>query len=212
MGSTFITAVTAASAVCAGVAGGVYFAFATIVVPALRALPAVEAVTAMQRLNISAVRLPFMVVFFGGAAASAAVIIAEVASGTATPAAVNRMAGAGFALASFGITIVRNVPLNNALSRLPLTGRTSKRNGLLLTMLGASQTMGADQPQLSRQSFSSIRWHWRHDQRAVGAWRQPPPGVRRHRRGVRILRPLFQDVVRAGCFQGAHPLPVRPPP
>ena len=119
MGSTFITAVTAASAVCAGVAGGVYFAFATIVVPALRALPAVEAVTAMQRLNISAVRLPFMVVFFGGAAASAAVIIAEVASGTATPAAVNRMAGAGFALASFGITIVRNVPLNNALSRLP---------------------------------------------------------------------------------------------
>ncbi|WP_411732046.1 DUF1772 domain-containing protein [Paeniglutamicibacter sp.] len=118
MSSTFITAVTATSAVCAGVAGGVYFAFSAIVMPALRALPAGQGVPAMQRINTSAVRLPFMAVFLGGAAASVALVIAELTSDAAAPGAANRFAGAGLALAAFGITIVRNVPLNNELARI----------------------------------------------------------------------------------------------
>ncbi|MFL4475223.1 DUF1772 domain-containing protein [Paeniglutamicibacter sp. MACA_103] len=118
MSGTLVTAAAATSAVCAGVAGGVYFAFSAIVTPALRALPADQAVEAMQRINTSALRLPFMAVFFGGAAASAAVVVAELASDGASPGAANRMAGAALALAAFGITIVRNVPLNNELARI----------------------------------------------------------------------------------------------
>lgn len=118
MSGTLVTAVTATSAICAGVAGGVYFAFSAMVMPALRALPASQSVSAMQRININAVRLPFMVVFFGGAAAAVAVVITELASGAATPAAPSRIIGAGLALAAFGITIVRNVPLNNTLARI----------------------------------------------------------------------------------------------
>lgn len=117
MSGTLITAVTATSAVCAGVAGGVYFAFSAIVMPALRALPADHCIAAMRRINTSAVRLPFMAVFFGGAAASVALVVTELVSDASAPGAANRMAGAGLALAAFGITIVRNVPLNNELAR-----------------------------------------------------------------------------------------------
>ena len=115
MSNTLITTVTATSAVCTGVAGGVYFAFSAIVMPALRALPASQRVPAMQRINSSAVRLPFMLVFFGGAAASVALIIAELTSDAAAP---SRTAGAGLALVAFGITIVCNVPLNNTLAQI----------------------------------------------------------------------------------------------
>ncbi|MCB5275404.1 hypothetical protein BJG92_02952 [Arthrobacter sp. SO5] len=122
MSGTLITAVTATSAVCAGVAGGVYFAFSALLLPALRALPAIQAVPAMQRININAVRLPLMVVFFGGATAALAVVITELASGAATPAAPNRIVGAELALAAFGITIVRNVPLNDTLAQITPDG------------------------------------------------------------------------------------------
>jgi uncharacterized membrane protein len=55
------TALTAAAAVGAGTAGGVYLAFSAMVSPALRARPAAEAVATMQRINEQAVRAPFMV-------------------------------------------------------------------------------------------------------------------------------------------------------
>lgn len=118
MSNTFVVALTATSTVCAGVAGGVYFAFSAIVMPALRALPAGQGVSAMQRINTSAVRLPFMAVFFGGAAAAAALAIAELTSDVAAPGTAHRIAGAALALAAFGITIVRNVPLNRELARI----------------------------------------------------------------------------------------------
>lgn len=115
MSGTLLNAVVATAAVCAGVSGGVYFAFSAIVMPALRSLPANQAVPAMQSINNNAVRLPFMAVFFGGAAASAAVIATELISSSTSPPETFRIAGAGLAIAAFGITIVRNVPLNNAL-------------------------------------------------------------------------------------------------
>ncbi len=72
----------------------------------------------MQRININAVRPPFMIVFFGGAAASAALAIMELASGTIDIPSIARISGAVLALTSFGITIMGNVPLNNALAAM----------------------------------------------------------------------------------------------
>ena len=119
MTGTIITAVITTSAVCTGVAGGVYFAFSAMVMPALRSLPASRAVPAMQHINRSAVRLPFMVVFFGGALASLATLIMELTSGAGAPTSPSRIVGSGLALAAFGVTIVRNIPLNNALALIP---------------------------------------------------------------------------------------------
>lgn len=118
MTSTLISAVTITSAVGAGITGGVYFAFWAIVVPTLRTLPAADAIAAMQRINVNAVRLPFMTVFFAGAAASVVVVVSEAATGDTALEAPNRMVGAALAIASFGITVARNVPLNNALARV----------------------------------------------------------------------------------------------
>ncbi|TFD65858.1 DUF1772 domain-containing protein [Cryobacterium sp. Hh38] len=106
-------ALTIAAALGAGLTGGVYLAFSFLVLPAFRTLPAAPAVSAMQRINVSAVRAPFMTVFFGGAAASVAVIVVQLTSNV--PAGPTRILGAVLALAAVVITVVRNVPLNNAL-------------------------------------------------------------------------------------------------
>ncbi|WP_167138500.1 anthrone oxygenase family protein [Diaminobutyricimonas sp. TR449] len=114
--SAIETAVTAAAAVGAGAAGGVYLAFSAMVSPALRARPSADAVASMQRINEHAVRAPFMTVFFGGAAAASAVLVTELVTGQAAenPA---RTIGSALALASFVTTVVANVPRNNALAR-----------------------------------------------------------------------------------------------
>lgn len=88
----FLDAVaTTTAAVCAGAAGGVYVAFSAMVIPALNARPAGEAVTAMQRINVLAVRPPFMVLFFGGAVASVVVVAT---AGASEPHSLMRLAGA----------------------------------------------------------------------------------------------------------------------
>ena len=109
-------AVTIAAGVSAGLTGGVYLAFAAIVIPALRKLSVGEAISAMQSINTSAVRFPFMIVFFGGALAAVAVIGSEIASGAIAQERPLRTIGAALALVSVGITVVRNVPLNTALA------------------------------------------------------------------------------------------------
>lgn len=112
-----MTALAVAAAITAGLAGGVYLTFTIMVLPALRSLPASEAIRTMRAINVSAVRLPFMSIFFGGAIAAAAVIISELASGSAAQFGPLRIAGAALALSAFIITIVRNVPLNNSLAQ-----------------------------------------------------------------------------------------------
>jgi uncharacterized membrane protein len=63
-----------------------------------------------------AVHPPFMALFFGGALAS---VIAGTTAGTSEAHGLLRLTGAALSLASFGVTIAVNVPLNNALARVP---------------------------------------------------------------------------------------------
>lgn len=106
---------TTTAAVCAGAAGGVYVAFSAMVIPALNGRAEPEAIAAMQRINVFAVRPPFMVIFFGGAVGS---VVAGLTAGTTDVQGLVRVAGAVLALASFGVTIAVNVPLNNRLARV----------------------------------------------------------------------------------------------
>ncbi|MGO4104993.1 DUF1772 domain-containing protein [Leifsonia sp. YAF41] len=116
--NSILDTTTTIAAVTAGAAGGVYLAFSAMVMPVLRTLPAAESVVAMQRINVAAVRLPFMVVFFGSAATAAAVLVADLMGDGSADAGLGRIIGAGLAIAAFGITVVSNVPLNNSLGRL----------------------------------------------------------------------------------------------
>lgn len=97
------------------VVGGFYFAFSTVVMPALRRQPAGEAVAAMVSINEKAVRPPFMILFFGTAAACGAVAVAAATDPVTQPPL--RVAGAAAYLAGWATTLLVNVPLNNRLSR-----------------------------------------------------------------------------------------------
>jgi uncharacterized membrane protein len=107
------SATTVAAVAYSGVSGGVYFAFSALVLPALRSRPADEAAATMRAVNVAAVRAPFMTVFFGGAVSAVAVVALDLFD---EPQPL-RIAGAVLALAAFGVTVARNVPLNDALGR-----------------------------------------------------------------------------------------------
>lgn len=55
MNEALLMTLTIVTSACSGVAGGAYFAFAAIVMPALRRIQPHEVVSAMQRINVAAV-------------------------------------------------------------------------------------------------------------------------------------------------------------
>lgn len=94
-----------------GLVAGVFFAFSSFVMPALRALPPAQGVAAMQSINVKAVTPVFMTALFGTAAAC-------VAAALITPDGL-RMAGAAlYLVGTIGLTIAYHVPRNNALAAL----------------------------------------------------------------------------------------------
>lgn len=115
----------AAAAVGCGVSAGVFFAFSSFVMEALRRLPPPDGMRAMRSVNRQAVTPVFMVVLFGTAALCAVLAIWALRSPSA-PAARWVIAGAGIHLAgAIGVTIARNVPLNEALAKLDPTDATA---------------------------------------------------------------------------------------
>lgn len=63
--------ITTITAVGSGLAGGVFFAFSSFVMPALRRLPSGQGIAAMQSINKQAPTPAFMTLLFGTAALSA---------------------------------------------------------------------------------------------------------------------------------------------
>lgn len=113
--TTLSTWLPVAAGTGSALVGGFYFAFSTLVMPALRHRPAGEAATTMNSINQKAVTPPFMVLFFGSAAASAGVVVAAVVDPGNQPPL--RVAGAAACLAGFLSTMAINVPLNNRLAQ-----------------------------------------------------------------------------------------------
>jgi uncharacterized membrane protein len=103
----------------AGLAGGVFFAFSTFVMPALGRLPPAQGLAAMQAINVAAINAPFMVALVGTAATAAAAAALSLLRW--------QHPGSGWALAGgllylagiIGITRACNIPRNNALARVP---------------------------------------------------------------------------------------------
>lgn len=104
-------------AVACAVMGGVFFAFSTFVMRALGALPAAAGIRAMQSINIMAVTPVFMTALFGTAVAC--VIAAFEAMVNVDAARLPTVAGAvTYFMGTIVVTILFNVPLNNALARV----------------------------------------------------------------------------------------------
>ncbi len=109
--------VTLATAVGAGAAGGVFFAFSSFVMPALRRLPAATGTAAMQSINERALTPPFMAALFGTAAGSAGLAAwAALGSGDDVPRGWLIGGAAAYLLGTIAVTIAGNVPLNERLA------------------------------------------------------------------------------------------------
>ena len=107
--------IVATAIACAAMAG-VFFAFSTFVMQALRRLPPAQGLAAMQSINVTAVTPGFMTALFGTAAACVVVGARPVLNWHA-PTSIYLIAGSlSYLIGTMVVTIAFNVPLNNALA------------------------------------------------------------------------------------------------
>jgi uncharacterized membrane protein len=112
------TGLTLTAAGGSALMAGTYFAFSTFVMPALDRLPPSQAIAAMQSINTTIVGSPFIPVFLGTAVLGAGLAVAAV-TGNAPNRALLLSAAGAYLLGSFGVTMLANVPLNDALAARP---------------------------------------------------------------------------------------------
>jgi uncharacterized membrane protein len=113
-----LQAATLVTALGCGLVAGVFFAFSSFVMQALSGLPTVQGAATMQSINRQAITPLFMAALFGTALACLGLAVwAAVFSGG--PGTVCLVSGGGvYLVGAILVTIVRNVPLNDALGAL----------------------------------------------------------------------------------------------
>jgi uncharacterized membrane protein len=104
------------AALGAGLIAGVFFAFSSFVMGALGKLPPAQGLAAMQSINIVVINPLFMAVFLG-TGLLAAYLAVWAGTHWSEPRALWVMLGAlAYVVGSVGVTLVFNVPLNDALA------------------------------------------------------------------------------------------------
>ena len=122
MTSELITAGTVAAAVCCALVAGLMFAFSTSVMPALGRRRDAEGIATMQAMN-SAILNPLFGLVFGGTAVLCLVLAISAPFTTDYSHATLRAIGSMlYLIGTFGVTMVVNVPMNNALDAVDPTG------------------------------------------------------------------------------------------
>ncbi len=101
--------------------GGVFLAFSDFIMRSLAMTRGVGGAEAMQAINREVFRWVFMALFLGMAAVSLA-LVAYAVFGLSGPASTMiLLAGLVYLVGCFGVTVVFNVPLNNALAGMELS-------------------------------------------------------------------------------------------
>ncbi|MET0145018.1 MAG: anthrone oxygenase family protein [Ilumatobacteraceae bacterium] len=106
---------TVATAVGAGIVGGVFFAFSTFVMAGLRQAPPRSGLAAMQGINRAAPSPVFMLALLGTAVACLGLGIGSLTD-LAADGAELRVAGCAVYLVTIVVTIAYHIPRNNALA------------------------------------------------------------------------------------------------
>jgi uncharacterized membrane protein len=110
---------TLAAALGCALVGGIFFAFSNFVMKALFRIPAQSGIAAMQAINVTVLNPLFFALFFGTAALCALLLFLRWGSPFALIGAALYLAG------TIGVTVVFNVPRNNALAGLDPAGSVS---------------------------------------------------------------------------------------
>jgi uncharacterized membrane protein len=108
---------TRAGAVGAGLMAGLFFAFSTSVMPALRKLPAPDGAAAMQQINREIQNPLFLLVFMGSTLIAAAIAVSTAWTWDQPWAGLRLAGGSTFVAGNFLTTMAYNVPRNDQLDR-----------------------------------------------------------------------------------------------
>jgi uncharacterized membrane protein len=112
-------ALTLFAALGCGLIAGLFFAFSVSVMKALARLPSTEGIAAMQSINVAIINPMFLAAFFGTAAACVLVMIASLLRWHDPGAVYLLIGGALYLVGSLLVTLVFNVPKNEALASVP---------------------------------------------------------------------------------------------
>jgi len=104
------------SALGCGLIAGVFFAFSSFVMSALGRLQPAQGIAAMQSINITVINQSFMMVFLGTAVACIFLAIFSLLKWNQPDAPYLLLGSLLCIIGTFWVTIVGNVPLNNALA------------------------------------------------------------------------------------------------
>jgi uncharacterized membrane protein len=101
-----------------GLIAGVFFAFSSFVIIALARLQPMQGIAAMQSINLTVINPSFMAVFLGTAAACLFIAVSSVFRWHQPDATYLLLGSLLYLIGTLGVTIVFNVPLNEALARV----------------------------------------------------------------------------------------------
>lgn len=104
------------AAIGSGVVGGIFFAFSTFVMAALGRLPPEQGIAAMNSINVSVLNPAFFLAFFGTGLVSVGLAASSYFSLGEGNGNLILVAGLIYIVGCVGVTIVFNVPLNDALA------------------------------------------------------------------------------------------------
>jgi uncharacterized membrane protein len=104
------------AAIGCGLIAGVFFAFSTFVMKALAQQPIAQGIATMQAINITVINPWFMTVFLGTAIACIGIVIAALLKWHQPNAVYLLIGSLLYLVGTFGVTMVCNVPLNDALA------------------------------------------------------------------------------------------------
>lgn len=116
MTERILSIVTFAAALGAGLIGGVFFAFSSFVMGALARLPAPQGIAAMQSINVVVINPLFLGILFGTGAACLGLMATALLRWQAPGAAYLLAGGAVYFVGCILVTMLGNVPRNNALA------------------------------------------------------------------------------------------------
>jgi uncharacterized membrane protein len=112
----WLTAVILLAALGCALMAGLFFAFSVSVMRGLARIPPAAGIAAMQAINIVILNPVFGLVFFGTTAVCVVVTVAAVVQWHQPASAYLLAGGLLYLIGAFGVTVVFNVPRNNALA------------------------------------------------------------------------------------------------
>lgn len=114
-------ALTVAAAVSAGLMGGLFFVFSNTIMAALGRVAPASGIASMQAINVVIQNPVFFLAFFGPALLSILLAAAALLGWTGSGSTAIYIGAAFYLIGIIGVTIVFNVPMNNALDAVDPT-------------------------------------------------------------------------------------------